>query len=231
MQNEPPHSAQPARLVVLISGSGSNLQAIIDAIAAGRVHATIAAVISNRHGVRGLERARLAGIETAVVDHRQFAAREAFDAALRDAIDRHRPDLVVLAGFMRILTTPFVDHYRGRMLNIHPSLLPQFRGLDTHTRALAAGVAEHGASVHFVTSELDGGPVVAQVRVPVQRGDSAAQLAARVLQHEHRLYPLVIDWFAHRRLQLRNGKAYLDGREIQAPCRLEPGSDRVSVCG
>lgn len=231
MQNEPPHSTQPARLVVLISGSGSNLQAIIDAITAGRVHATIAAVISNRHGVRGLERARLAGIETAVVDHRQFATREAFDAALRDAIDRHRPGLVVLAGFMRILTTPFVDHYRGRMLNIHPSLLPQFRGLDTHTRALAAGVAEHGASVHFVTSELDGGPVVAQACVPVQRGDSAAQLAARVLQHEHRLYPLVIDWFARGRLQLRNGKVYLDGRALEAPCRLEPGSDRISVCG
>lgn len=220
------------RVVILISGNGSNLQAIIDAVADHRLHVQIAAVISNRADAGGLERARRAGLHTAVVDHRSHPDRASFDGALREAIDAHRPELVVLAGFMRILTGPFVDHYRGRMLNIHPSLLPQFRGLDTHARALAAGVEEHGASVHFVTSELDGGPVVAQVRVPVESGDTAQDLAARVLEQEHRLYPLVIEWFAQNRLQLRNdGKLSLDGRELRVPCRLQGDSGEIIQCG
>ena len=225
-------SGDRPRVVILISGSGSNLQAIIDAVADDRLHVQIAAVISNRPHAGGLERARRAGVHTAVVDHRSYPDRASFDAALREAIDAHRPDLVVLAGFMRILTGPFVDHYRGRMLNIHPSLLPRFRGLDTHARALAAGVEEHGASVHFVTSELDGGPVVAQVRVPVDPGDTAQDLAARVLEQEHRLYPLVIEWFAQNRLQLRDdGKLSLDGCELRAPCRLHGDSEELVQCG
>ena len=220
------------RIVILISGSGSNLQAIIDAVAEHRLHVRITAVISNRADARGLERAQRAGLQTVVVDHRSHFDRGSFDAALRDAIDVHHPDLVVLAGFMRILTAPFVDHYRGRMLNIHPSLLPQFRGLDTHTRALEAGVTEHGASVHFVTSELDGGPVVAQVQVPVEPGDTAQRLAARVLEQEHRLYPMVIEWFAQGRLQLRDdGKVSLDGHELRAPCRLHGDSGEIIQCG
>ena len=153
-------------LVVLISGSGSNLQAIIDAVHRGELPAEIRAVISNRPEAFGLERARRAGIPTTVIDHRRFADRESFDAALQAAIDGYHPALVVLAGFMRILTPAFVRHYLGRMLNVHPSLLPAFRGLDTHRRALAAGASEHGLSIHFVTDELDGGPVIVQQKIP-----------------------------------------------------------------
>lgn len=223
-------AARP-RIVILISGSGSNLQAIIDGVATGALNADIEAVISNRPDAYGLERARLAGLHGFVVDHRDYPSRERFDAALRDAIDAHTPDLIVLAGFMRVLTTAFVDHYQGRMLNIHPSLLPHFRGLNTHVRALQAGVGEHGASVHFVTSELDGGPVVAQVRVPVEPDDTPQRLATRVLQQEHRLYPLVIGWFVQGRLQLREGKIILDGRELSAPCQLHADTGEVSECG
>lgn len=223
-------SSGPA-IVVLISGSGSNLQAIIDAVAEGRIQARIAAVISNRPDVRGLDRARAAGIEAVVVDHRRFDNREQFDAALRTTIDQYQPELVVLAGFMRILTHAFVEHYHGRMLNIHPSLLPAFRGLDTHARALAEGVAEHGASVHFVTSELDGGPVVAQVRVAVHPDDTPQALASRVLAQEHRLYPLVIDWYTRGRLRLTDRGPVLDGRRLTQPCRLHADLDEVSECG
>ncbi len=197
------------RLVVLISGSGSNLQAIIDACREGRIDAEVAAVISNRPDAFGLERARRAGIPAEVVDHTAFAEREGFERELMAHIDRYAPDLVVLAGFMRILTEEFVAHYKGRMLNIHPSLLPRFQGLHTHRRALEAGHTHHGASVHFVTEELDGGPVVLQAEVPVLPGDDEQTLAARVLEQEHRIYPTVIQWFAEGRLRFDPEKGVL----------------------
>jgi phosphoribosylglycinamide formyltransferase-1 len=208
--------ARPLPLVVLISGSGSNLQAIIDR-AAQDLPVEIRAVISNVAGVFGLERARRAGIETRVLDHRGFASREAYDQALGALIDEFDPGLVVLAGFMRILTPGLVARYRGRMLNIHPSLLPKFRGLHTHERALQAGETEHGASVHFVTEKLDGGPLVLQARVAVKPDDNAATLAARVLEREHQIYPQVIRWLAEGRLCLQGDCPQLDGRSVDAP--------------
>ncbi|ALP52504.1 phosphoribosylglycinamide formyltransferase [Candidatus Tenderia electrophaga] len=204
----------PLPLVVLISGSGSNLQAIIDACAAGRINAEIKAVISNRAEAYGLERARRAGIPARVVEHTRYSDRQAFDQALAEQIDRYAPGLVVLAGFMRILTDEFVNHYRGRMLNIHPSLLPNFQGLKTHQRALDAGCTEHGVSVHFVTPELDGGPVVCRAVVKIQPGDDAETLAQRVLEQEHRIYPEAIGWFAAGRLQLVGDQAILDGEPV-----------------
>jgi phosphoribosylglycinamide formyltransferase-1 len=173
-------------------------------------------VISNRAGAAGLGRAQRAGIATAVLDHTDYPSREAYDQALQRRIDRYRPRLVVLAGFMRILTPGFVARYRGRMINVHPSLLPAFPGLDTHQRALDAGVREHGASVHFVTDEVDGGPVIIQTRVPVLGGDTAEVLAARVLEQEHRLLPQVLRWFAEGRLKLEGERTLLDGRPITA---------------
>ncbi|WNF48404.1 phosphoribosylglycinamide formyltransferase [Pseudomonas sp. SG20056] len=197
-------------VVVLISGSGSNLQALIDSIAHDGNPARIAAVISNRADAYGLERAKQAGIATAVLDHKQFDGREAFDAALVGAIDAFNPQLVVLAGFMRILTPGFVRHYAGRLLNIHPSLLPKYKGLHTHQRALDAGDSEHGCSVHFVSEELDGGPLVVQAVVPVQSDDSPTSLAQRVHEQEHVIYPLAVRWFAEGRLQLAAQGAMLD---------------------
>ena len=193
---------KPISLVVLISGNGSNLQAIIDAIAEGRLDARIVAVISNRPDAFGLERASQAGITTAILDHKRFASRESYDEALAELIDGYRPDLLVLAGFMRILTPGFVNRYPNRMLNIHPSLLPKYQGLHTHRRALEAGDREHGVSVHLVTAELDGGPVVGQARCPIEPGDTEASLAAKVRVLEHRLYPEVIQAFADNRLTL-----------------------------
>ena len=198
-------------IVVLISGRGSNLQSIIDKAAAGELPVEIRAVISNEPGAYGLERARHAGIETRVVDHRRFECRPAFEQALADVIDEFGPDLLVLAGFMRILTGAFVNRYAGRLMNIHPSLLPDFPGLDTHQRALDAGVKEHGVSVHFVTPDLDGGPVIIQARVPVLDGDDADTLAARVLEQEHIVYPRAIKWFTQGRLAVDKGIVLLDG--------------------
>ncbi len=172
--------------------------------------ARIAAVISNRADAAGLAFAAERGIATAVVANKDYASRAEFDAALQTAIDAYAPDLVVLAGFMRILTAPFVEHYAGRMLNIHPSLLPLFPGLATHAQALAAGVAEHGATVHFVTAELDHGPLVAQARVPVLAGDTEASLAARVLEQEHELYPRAVRWFVEGRLAVEHGQVHVD---------------------
>lgn len=203
-------------VVVLISGSGSNLQALIDSIANDGNPARIAAVISNRADAYGLVRAQNAGIATTVLDHKGFAGREAFDAALIETIDAHAPDLVILAGFMRILTSDFVRHYQGRLLNIHPSLLPNYKGLHTHQRVIEAGDAEHGCSVHFVTEELDGGPLVVQAVLPVRAGDTAESLAERVHQQEHRIYPLAMRWFAEGRLQLRDGQVELDGQPLPA---------------
>jgi phosphoribosylglycinamide formyltransferase 1 len=204
----------PCNVVVLISGSGSNLQALIDSIAHDGNPARIAAVISNRADAYGLTRAQNAGIATAVLDHKQFDGREAFDAALVEAIDAHQPDLVVLAGFMRILSPGFVQHYAGRLLNIHPSLLPKYKGLHTHQRALEAGDSEHGCSVHFVTEELDGGPLVVQAVIPVLADDSAESLAQRVHDQEHRIYPLAVRWFAEGRLRLSAQGALLDGQVL-----------------
>lgn len=203
-------------VVVLISGSGSNLQALIDSIAHDGNPARIAAVISNRADAYGLVRAQQAGIATAVLDHKQFADREAFDAALVEAIDAHQPDLVVLAGFMRILTPAFVTHYSGRLLNIHPSLLPKHKGLHTHQRALEAGDSEHGCSVHFVTEELDGGPLVVQAVLPVRADDTPDSLAQRVHQAEHQIYPLAVRWFAEGRLRLGPQGCLLDGQALPA---------------
>lgn len=199
-------------LVVLISGRGSNLQSIIDGSLSGTLPAEVRAVVSNEPDAYGLQRARRAGIETRIVNHRDFPRREDFDAALIRVIDAFEPGLVALAGFMRILTPAFVEHYRGRLMNIHPSLLPDFPGLDTHQRALDAGVAEHGASVHFVTPALDGGPIIVQARVPVRPGDDAETLAARVLEQEHVIYPQAINWFAEGRLTLEGGTVLLDGK-------------------
>lgn len=198
------------RVVVLISGSGSNLQAIMDACNNTDSGAAVCAVLSNKASAYGLQRAADNGIATAVVDHTLFGSRAEFDQALREQIDAFAPDLVVLAGFMRILTPEFVTHYLGRMINIHPSLLPKYPGLHTHRRALEAGDSEHGATVHFVTAELDGGPAIVQAKVAVLPGDTEETLASRVLEREHRLYPLAVDVFAQRRLTLREGVAYLD---------------------
>ena len=205
-------------IVVLISGSGTNLQALIDAAARGEIPGCIRCVISNRPGVAGLERATRAGIPTEVIDHRAFPGREAFDQALMVRIDAHDPALVVLAGFMRVLTPGFVQHYTGRLINIHPSLLPDFRGLHTHERALEAGVETHGCSIHFVNGELDGGPIIAQARVPVMADDNPQTLAARVQHQEHRLYPQVVRWFCQGRLRLADdGQVYFDEQPLQAP--------------
>ena len=212
---------QKIRLVVLISGRGSNLQAILDQAVSGELPVEVAAVVSNRPGVHGLERARQAGVPALELDHKNFADRPEFEAALIETIDHRHPDLVVLAGFMRVLTAGFTEHYRGRLLNIHPSLLPKFRGLHTHERAIAAGETEHGASIHFVTAELDGGPVIVQARVPVLPGDDSDALAARVLEQEHRLYPLAIRWFAEQRLRLEGEQVWFDGQPLVEPLRLE----------
>lgn len=207
-------------LVVLISGSGSNLQAIIDATGHG-LPAKIRAVVSNRPSAFGLQRAQQAGIKTRVLDHREFSDREHYDRALADLVDSFQPRLIVLAGFMRILSADFVRRFRGRMLNIHPSLLPKYRGLHTHQRVLQAGDPEHGASVHFVTEELDGGPLVLQARVPVKAKDDADTLAARVLAREHIIYPTVIRWIAENRLHMTDDGPMLDGSLLQQPVTLD----------
>lgn len=215
-------SGAPAPVVILISGRGSNLQAILGAVRAGQLSIEVRTVISNNPDAEGLHIARAAGIHTQVIDHRAFAERAQFDSALQAAIDRQAPRLVLLAGFMRILGRTFIHHYAGRLLNIHPSLLPAFRGLNTHARALAAGVARHGASVHFVTDDLDGGPSIIQASVPVRPDDDAATLAARVLEEEHRIYPLAIRWAVENRLSIRDGQVFLDG-ERRPEQGLQPG--------
>jgi phosphoribosylglycinamide formyltransferase-1 len=197
-------------IVILISGRGSNMEAVIRAAQAEQWPARIAAVISNRPDALGLAFADAHGIPTAVVANKDYASRAEFDAALQAVIDSYQPDLVVLAGFMRILTPAFVAHYAGRMLNIHPSLLPRFPGLHTHEQALASGMKEHGATVHFVTAELDHGPMVDQAAVPVLPGDTVETLAARVLEQEHALYPRAIRWFIEDRLSIDAGKVHVD---------------------
>jgi phosphoribosylglycinamide formyltransferase-1 len=210
-------------VVVLISGSGSNLQAIIDR-AATDLPIEIRAVISNRPDVYGLQRAMDAGIETRVLEHTAFADRESYDRALIELIDNFEPGLVALAGFMRILTPAFVQHYAGRLFNIHPSLLPKYRGLHTHQRALDAGDTLSGATIHFVTEELDGGPRIVQAQVAVMSDDDAHRLAAKVLEKEHQIYPLAIRWFAERRLKLdEDGHVNLDDEQLSGPMVFAPG--------
>jgi phosphoribosylglycinamide formyltransferase-1 len=203
------------RIVILISGRGSNMEAIVEAAAREAWDARVVAVISNRPDARGLAYAREHGIAAVAVDHRAFAERSAFDQALAEAIDVYAPDLVVLAGFMRILGPEFVRRYEGRMLNIHPSLLPAFTGLHTHQRAIEAGCKLAGATVHFVTAELDHGPIVAQAAVPVLCDDTEATLSARVLAREHVMYPTAVRWFVHDELQLERGIVTHKGGEPQ----------------
>jgi phosphoribosylglycinamide formyltransferase-1 len=206
-------------VVVLISGSGSNLQALIDSLGADNP-VRICAVVSSRAEAFGLQRAQAAGIATHVVQHKDFADREAFDAALMELIDTHQPELVVLAGFMRILTPGFVRHYQGRLVNIHPSLLPKYKGLDTHRRALEAGDREHGCSVHFVTEELDGGPVAIQAAFTFEADERIDKLTDRVHAAEHIIYPLAVRWFAEGRLRLAEQGAMLDGILLPATGHL-----------
>ena len=195
------------RVVILLSGRGSNFQAIAEAA----LPIEIVAVISNRPQAAGLDYARARGLAVIALDHTAYPDREAFDALLADEIERHRPDLVVLAGYMRILSAAFIARFEGRLLNIHPSLLPMFPGLNTHERALAEGVKVHGCTVHFVTADLDHGPIAIQAAVPVRADDTPGTLAARVLQQEHRIYPQAIRWFAEGRLEINQGRVNLKG--------------------
>ena len=204
------------KLVVLISGNGSNLQSILDACASGRINGSVAAVFSNKESAYGLTRAQQASVPGLALSPGDFPDREAFDRQLMQEIDAFEPDLVVLAGYMRILSSAFVAHYHDRLLNIHPSLLPKYPGLHTHRQALENGDKEHGTSVHFVTDELDGGPVVLQARVPIFPGDDEAEITARVQHQEHAIYPLAISWFTDGRLVMREGKAWLDGQPLPA---------------
>ena len=206
----------PFSLAILISGRGSNMSAIAHACRSGSLAARVVLVVSDRADAAGLGRARELGLETATVP-RTPGDGARFERELAAALDTHRPEAIALAGFMRVLSAPFVERYLGRMLNIHPSLLPGYRGLHTHRRVLAAGDSVHGASVHFVTAELDSGPVVLQSKIAVAPGDTEAALAARVMATEHVIYPRVLGWLAARRLQWRDGAAWLDGRRLTAP--------------
>jgi phosphoribosylglycinamide formyltransferase-1 len=205
------------RLAILISGRGSNMATIARECQQGRIAATVSVVVSDRPGVGGITTAQDMGIETHVVSRKSAVNRDAFEHSLAEAMDTHTPDLVVLAGFMRVLSAPFVERYAGRMINIHPSLLPKYTGLHTHQRVLEAGDAEHGASVHYVTPELDGGPVILQSRVPVKTGDTESSVAARVMATEHVIYPRVVGWIADGRLKWNEGRPTLDGTLLSAP--------------
>ena len=209
-------------IVILISGRGSNMQSLLAAAADGSLSVRVVAVLSNRPGAAGLETAGAAGIPTRVIDHTLYPDRESFDAAMAEAIDAFSPDLVVLAGFMRILSNGFVERYAGRMMNIHPSLLPMFPGLHTHRRALEEGVRIHGCTVHFVTPTLDHGPIIIQAAVPVLDGDDEASLAARVLAQEHRIYRQAVRWFAEGRLRLRDGRVEVTGQQSAESALLSP---------
>lgn len=212
---------QTCRVVVLISGNGSNLQALIDQQAAGLLPIDIVAVISNRPNVMGLQRAAKANIPHQVVDHTEFDSRELFDTALQQCIQQFTPDLVVLAGYMRIMTADLVRRFAGKMLNIHPSLLPKYPGLHTHKRALDNKDLQHGSSVHFVTEELDGGPVIAQSQFDIQPGDTEDSLAIRIKQLEHKLYPQVVGWFAENKIALQGNQALYNGEKLLQPKMIQ----------
>ena len=208
------------RIVVLISGSGSNLQAILDQCAKNLIHGHVVAVISNRPNVMGLQRAVKAGADAITIDHTRFDSRESFDSALMQRIDSYKPNLIVLAGFMRILTKPFVNHYIGRMINIHPSLLPKYPGLNTHQRAIEANDAKAGATVHYVTPELDGGPLIANSAVDIGPEDDKQSLNKKVLAVEHHLYPTVIQWICNGSLTFAEGLPRLNGEILQFPVKI-----------
>jgi phosphoribosylglycinamide formyltransferase-1 len=216
-----PNSVKPKRIVVLFSGSGTNLQALIDAVQRGEINGTVCAAITNNPAAPGIQRAQQANIPLQILDHKQFDAREVFDQALAQLIDDYAPDLVVLAGYMRILSCEFVRHYAHRLLNIHPSLLPKYKGLNTHQRALDAGDREHGCSIHFVTDELDGGPVFLQAIVPIQADDSATQLAQRVQKQEHIAYPLAVSWFCDEKIAWHGEQLVFDGQPLSQPIMLD----------
>ena len=214
-------ASSPLNLVVLISGSGSNLQSIIDAIESRKINAVIKAVISNKADVKGLKRASNHGIPSKVLSHKDYETRDDFDAALQTCIDSFAPDLIILAGFMRILGKDISRHYRGKMLNIHPSLLPKYPGLHTHERVLEAGESEHGASIHFVTEELDGGPLVYQRSFPIMPDDTPDSLFRKVQALEHQMYPQVIQWIALDRLVF-NSEPMFDGKTLDVAGIIEP---------
>jgi phosphoribosylglycinamide formyltransferase-1 len=205
-----------SNIVVLISGGGTNLQAIIDACKAADYPGKVVGVISNKADVFGLTRAKNAGIVHCVLSHKDFSSREIYDQALIKQIDLYQADVVVLAGFMRILTPEFVQHYQGKLINIHPSLLPKYQGLHTHQRAIDAGDTDHGVSVHYVTEELDGGPVILQAKVPIFAGDTAEELALRVHDQEHRIYPLVVKWCCNQRISMHNDTVLFEGKALPA---------------
>ena len=205
------------RIVVLLSGSGTTLQSMIDA----DLPATICAVISNKAGVMGLERAQKANIPSHILDHTAFPTREAFDLELKNLIEQQQADLVVLAGFMRILSDDFVNHYHGKLINIHPSLLPKYKGMHTHQRVMDDGEPLHGSSVHFVNTELDGGPVVLQARVPVLPSDDVNTLELRIKSKEHLIYPTAISWLAEGRVELKNDEVYMDQNKMSGPVVID----------
>jgi phosphoribosylglycinamide formyltransferase-1 len=209
---------------VLISGDGTNLQALIDAVAARELDVNLGLVLSNEPTAGGLVRASSVGIKTAIVNHRDFSSRDDFDRALIETLSPHHPDIIILAGFMRILTPAFINHFAGRIFNIHPSLLPKYPGLDTHEKAMANGDQWHGSTVHFATAELDGGPRIMQGRVPVLADDSPQSLATRVLEVEHRIYPKVVELFVTGRLAFADGHAWLDGTRLNQPLQYDVNS-------
>jgi len=213
------------RLVILISGRGSNMSAILDAVGDGKIDGEVMAVISNRTDAGGLALAADRGIATMAIDHRAYPVRDAFETALTAAIDAHAPDLIVLAGFMRILSRAFVDRYGGRMINIHPSLLPTYPGLDTHSRALADGVRIHGCTVHFVTGDVDHGPIIAQASVPVRNADDAKTLAARVLEAEHRTLVAAVGWYCAGRLVIDGARVRVKNEHADLPPQIVPAPD------
>jgi len=218
--------AQPRLpIVILISGRGSNMQAIAQRAAGGELPVEIRAVVSDRPQAGGLAIAESLGIPATALSPKSFADREAYDTALMQLVASYQPRLVILAGFMRILSPVFIDAFAGRILNIHPSLLPLYRGLHTHRRALQAGDDSHGVSVHFVTQELDGGPVIVQARIAVRPGDTEETLSARVQRQEHRIYPEAIDWFARGRLECREDRAWLDGQPLKSPVLIDATGD------
>ena len=213
--------SKPLRLAVLISGNGSNLQSIIDAIEQGQLTASIAIVLSNNPQAYGLERAAAHGIDTRVLDHRDYSNREDFDLALRDSLSAIAPDLIVLAGFMRILGETFIDAFAGRVLNIHPSLLPAYKGLNTHQRALDNHEPRHGVSIHLVTAALDDGPILLQGSYPIERGDDAEALQQKGHRLEHQMYPRLLGWFSEGRFRIERDRVYFDGQPLDAPLQFD----------
>ena len=214
-------TARRCKTAILISGSGTNLQAFIDRVAESRLNIDIVVVFSNKPGAFGLTRAKNAGITTACIEHGDFESRELFDRAVAAELDKHEPELIILAGFMRILSPWFVRHYEGKVLNVHPALLPLYPGLNTHQRVLDAGDSHHGSTVHFVTEELDGGPRIVAGRLAVRAGESADELQHRVQAVEHQVYPQAAQWFGEGRVEYRDGQAWFDGNLLEEPVVID----------